>query len=240
MSNYRIRYGDTLSQLAQRFGTSVDALAKANGIKNPDLIFAGADLKVPGGSDGFDARKGGPGPVSLDGRSGTGGSSNASGHQFGVGHVDGNGAVKGAAGSPLEVAQRYLNRNAGDIKYGSDTLGRAMQDWVPNNVNCANFVSGALIASGKLPASQGSAGVIDLMGKMDRNGFQRVSLANAKPGDVVSMRTNGGQHVVIYAGMKNGKPLFIGSNNVNSDGSQRVTYTQMNYPIMAVHRPPGG
>lgn len=237
MSDYRIRYGDTLSQLAKRFGTSVDKLAQANGIKNPDLIFAGASLKISGGGgDSFDA-KGGASPVNLSGRSGTGGTGNPSGHQFGVGQVDGSGAARGASGSQLAVAQQYLNRNAGDIKYGGDALGRAMQDWVPNNVNCANFISGALIASGKLPANKGSAGVLDLMNKMDSVGYKRVSLANAQPGDIVSMRTNGGQHVVMYAGMKDGKPLFIGSNNVNSDGSQRVTYTQMQYPIMAIHRP---
>lgn len=232
MSDYRIRYGDTLSQLAQRFGTTVSALANANGIKNPDLIYAGATLKISG--DAFDSKRG-SGPVDLSGRSGVGGNRNPSGHQFGVGQTDGVGAAQGAAGSPLSVAQRYLNRNAGDIKYGNDAVGRAMQDWVPNNVNCANFVSAALIAAGELPANQGSAGVIDLMGKLDRNGYKRIPLSQAKPGDVVSMRTNGGQHVVLYAGMKDGKPLFIGSNNVNSDGSQRITYTQMNYPIMAVH-----
>lgn len=241
MSSYKIAWGDTLSHLAKRFNTSVSALAKTNNIKNPDLIYAGASLKIP---DGFDGAKGGN-KVDLTGRAGVGGSPNASagraggnpsGHEFGVGHVDGTGASRGAQGSILEMAQRYLNRNAGDIKLGSDALGRAMQDWVPNNVNCANFVSGVLIASGKLPSNQGSAGVIDLMGKLDRNGYQRVSSSNMQPGDVVSMKTNGGQHVVIYAGEKNGKPMYIGSNNVNPDRSQRVTYTQMQYPIMAVHR----
>lgn len=236
IKNHNIVWGDTLSQIAKRYGTTVDALAKANNIANPDLIYAGATLKIP---DGFDGAKGG-GKVDLTGRAGTGGSGraggNPSGHEFGVGHVDGSGAVQGGQGSILGMAQKYLNRNAGEIKYGSDALGRAMQDWVPNNVNCANFVSGVLIASGKLPASQGSAGVIDLMGKLDRNGYTRVSSSNMQPGDVVSMKTNGGQHVVIFAGMKNGKPMYIGSNNVNPDGSQRVTYTQMQYPIMAVHR----
>src|SRR5690606_19342389 len=145
----------------------------------------------------------------LSGRSGTGGAANRggnpSGHEFGVGQTDGTGAAKGAKGSQLEMAQRYLNRNASEIKLGSDPLGRAMQDWVPNNVNCANFISGALIASGKLPANKGSAGVIDLMGKMDSAGFKRVSSSNMQPGDIVSMKTNGGQHVVMYVGEKNGK-----------------------------------
>jgi predicted chitinase len=48
---YLIRRGDTLSQLAARFNTSVRALANANGIKNVNLIYAGAQLRIP---DGFD------------------------------------------------------------------------------------------------------------------------------------------------------------------------------------------
>jgi hypothetical protein len=50
------------------------------------------------------------------------------------------------------------------------------------------------------------------------------------------MKTPGGQHVVMYAGMKDGKPQFIGSNNVNPDGSQRISISSMNYPIMSVHQ----
>ncbi len=40
--SYLIRRGDNLSTLAVRFKTTVKALAKANGIKNVDLIYAGA------------------------------------------------------------------------------------------------------------------------------------------------------------------------------------------------------
>lgn len=56
MSTYRIRSGDTLSHLAARFGTTVSALARANNIANPDLIYAGASLRIPGYSarDSFD------------------------------------------------------------------------------------------------------------------------------------------------------------------------------------------
>lgn len=45
---HRIKWGDTLSQLAQKYGTSVNDLAKANNIANPDLIYAGRSLKIPG------------------------------------------------------------------------------------------------------------------------------------------------------------------------------------------------
>jgi LysM repeat protein len=50
---YSIRQGDTLGALARRFGTSVDALAKANNIKDPDVISAGAKLRIP---DKFESR----------------------------------------------------------------------------------------------------------------------------------------------------------------------------------------
>lgn len=46
--NYQIRRGDTLSALAARYGTTVSALARANNIANPNLIYAGATLRVPG------------------------------------------------------------------------------------------------------------------------------------------------------------------------------------------------
>jgi hypothetical protein len=57
MGNYQIVRGDTLSALAARFHTSVSALAKANHIANPDLIYAGASLQVPGydGRSSFDS-----------------------------------------------------------------------------------------------------------------------------------------------------------------------------------------
>lgn len=45
--NYTIQPGDTLSAIAQRLGTTVQALAQANGIANPDMIRAGATLQVP-------------------------------------------------------------------------------------------------------------------------------------------------------------------------------------------------
>lgn len=49
--DYRIQRGDTLSALAKKFNTTVEKLAQANDIADPDKIFAGASLKVP---DGFD------------------------------------------------------------------------------------------------------------------------------------------------------------------------------------------
>ncbi len=43
-----VRPGDTLSAIAQRYGTTVSALAAANGITNQNQIYAGATLQIPG------------------------------------------------------------------------------------------------------------------------------------------------------------------------------------------------
>ncbi|HEX5747476.1 MAG TPA: LysM peptidoglycan-binding domain-containing protein [Archangium sp.] len=51
MSTYRIRSGDTLSGIARRHNTTVDALARANNIENPDQIRRGQRIQIP---DGFD------------------------------------------------------------------------------------------------------------------------------------------------------------------------------------------
>jgi len=47
---YTVVSGDTLSGIAQRYGTSWQTLAAINGLANPDLIHAGDVLKVTGGN----------------------------------------------------------------------------------------------------------------------------------------------------------------------------------------------
>jgi LysM repeat protein len=48
MADYVIKKGDTLSAIAQANKTTVDALAKANQIADPNKIIAGATLRLPG------------------------------------------------------------------------------------------------------------------------------------------------------------------------------------------------
>lgn len=47
---YRVQSGDTLSGIAARFGTTVDALMTANGLSSAHLIRAGETLTIPSGS----------------------------------------------------------------------------------------------------------------------------------------------------------------------------------------------
>jgi lysozyme len=46
-ASYRVVSGDTLSELALRFGTTVSALVQANNIANPNLIYVGEVLRIP-------------------------------------------------------------------------------------------------------------------------------------------------------------------------------------------------
>jgi LysM repeat protein len=225
--NYQIKSGDTLSQIARNYGTSVSALMKANPqIKNADLIIAGKSLNIPGKKDDF--VPGSKGPVDLSG--GAQASGGAAPTTTGPG-------TRGPGGSPFDIAQSHLGKNAGSLKLEKGGVGADMEDWVPNNVNCANFVSACLEQAGQITNGQHHNAVMGLMANLDKDpNFKRVSLQDAKPGDVVSMKTPGGQHVVMFAGWKDGKPQFIGSNNVNADGSQKITISSMNYPIMAVHQ----
>ncbi|GAA5162003.1 lytic transglycosylase domain-containing protein [Ornithinimicrobium tianjinense] len=49
-TTYTVRAGDTLSGIAARHGTSVAAIAKANGISSGSYIYPGQKLRLPGGS----------------------------------------------------------------------------------------------------------------------------------------------------------------------------------------------
>ncbi len=43
---YQIKYGDTLSEIALKYGTTVDELVRLNNISNPNLIYVGEKLRI--------------------------------------------------------------------------------------------------------------------------------------------------------------------------------------------------
>ena len=47
-ASYTVRRGDTLWSIARRYDTTVEALVRLNGIRNPDLIHVGQVLRLPG------------------------------------------------------------------------------------------------------------------------------------------------------------------------------------------------
>ena len=46
-----VRWGETLSSIAWRYGTCVQALMRVNGLWNPNLIYVGQRLTIPCGAD---------------------------------------------------------------------------------------------------------------------------------------------------------------------------------------------
>jgi putative chitinase len=57
---YIVQPGDTLSAIARRYGTTVSAIANANGLYNPNHIYVGQKLYIPTGGTG------GPTPWPVD------------------------------------------------------------------------------------------------------------------------------------------------------------------------------
>jgi hypothetical protein len=144
----------------------------------------------------------------------------------------------------IELATSVLGQNAHDLKLANDTeLGAAMQDGVGDTVNCANFVSGLLTATGQIPKSEGDPSVVNLVANLRKDpNFTKVSLDDASPGDVVAFEYTKhgkkGHHVVVFEGRdENGTPKFIGSNNVNKDHTQRISHStgyNSSWDVMAV------
>src|SRR5215468_8830702 len=46
-TTYIVKPGDTLGNIAERFGVTLDALMAANGISNPNVVSAGQTLIIP-------------------------------------------------------------------------------------------------------------------------------------------------------------------------------------------------
>ena len=49
---YTVQSGNTLSGIAEEYGTTVNTLVALNGISNPNLIYVGQVLKIPATGSG--------------------------------------------------------------------------------------------------------------------------------------------------------------------------------------------
>ena len=222
--SYTVKKGDTLWDIARSHGVSLKSLIAANPqIANPDLIYPNQKINLPSGAQGA-GRTGGAG--------GTGGAQGTQGTSTPTPAGNGKGANTAA------IAKSFEGRNASELKRSG---ALPMNPNVPNNVCCANFVSAVLQKNGLLSAGEHTDAVRQLDVTLRRKGWQPVSLANAKPGDVVIMERNGVSHTEIVASNENGKVTLIGSNNRNADGSQRITYDTSNWwhnHLSAILTPP--
>jgi LysM repeat protein len=210
---YAVRPGDTLSAIGARFGVSYLAIARANGIANPNFIRAGQVLTIPGRSGSptpAPAPTPTPGPTPSPGSSG--------------------------GRNALAAAESVLGQNISSLKYNGP-LAQFLDKWPGNNVCCANFVSACLQKAGLISHSEHNDNVSGLANNLRRDPhFRSVDANHLSPGDVVCFNVPGEghmAHVEMFVGYRNGRPLYIGSNNVNPDGSQRISEGSPGYSIDA-------
>lgn len=58
-ADYEVQRGDTLREIAAEHGTTIQAIVEANDIRNPDVIYVGQRLVIPGVSSGGSSGGGG-------------------------------------------------------------------------------------------------------------------------------------------------------------------------------------
>ena len=133
-----------------------------------------------------------------------------------------------AAGDAAAIARRFVGRNASELKSSGEL---PMDPSVPSNLCCANFVSAVLQQAGLLSAAEHTNSVDRLDGILRSHGWQPVDPAQARPGDVVIIQGGGVSHTVMVESNDNGNLRLVGSNNVNADGTQRVTTGSADYAL---------
>ncbi|MBX7099093.1 MAG: peptidoglycan-binding protein [Myxococcaceae bacterium] len=143
-------------------------------------------------------------------------------------------ASSGRGSDAVKVAHGVLGHNIAQLER-SGPLARYL-DNTNSHVSCANFVSACLQKAGLISAGQHSDLVTGLAQNLGHDPqWKKVSSHGLKPGDVVCFEVPGEghmAHVELYAG----HGQFIGSNNVNPDGSQRISQGHVGYHIDAVYR----
>jgi LysM repeat protein len=153
MSDYRIKSGDTLSRIARSHHTSVSALQKANHLKDPNKIQAGAKLNIPGSKDEFESKgakgshkKHAHGHHKTEGSGKSGGKSGgaqAGGKTGGTNATQGSTptgpAPKGQVGDWIKQAQQILSANGVPAdKMNAQQIAAIIQHESSGNPNAIN------------------------------------------------------------------------------------------------------
>lgn len=216
-TTYNIQKGDTLSEIAQQFGTTVEKLAADNNINNPNLIYAGATLKVEAGSGGN-----------------TGNPSQQANLQFaGDTGITAN-SVGGGSTPWMNVARQYMGQREYangsnpfiEACHATTTLGSASDD-VPW---CSSFVNRVMEDAGYKGTDSALA---DSWAKW---GADVGSLNNARQGDIVVIHDkSGNEHVGFLVRSGNGTITLLGGNQSNQ--VKESTFNLSSYNIYAIRRP---
>ncbi len=168
-TTYVVQRGDYLSLIAQRFGVSLSALMSANGIVNPNLIFVGQVLTIPGsGSGGTPAPT--PAPTSTPGPTPTppptGGTTYvvqrgdtlwAIGLRFGV-TVNALKAVNGLVSNIIYVGQRLTIPGTGGTPAPTSTPGPTATTTPPPTTG--SFELGGQVNNFSAPDKMNYAGMV--------------------------------------------------------------------------------
>src|SRR5450759_1121870 len=64
-ARYIVRSGDSLGSIAQAYGVSISSIMQANGLTDPDFVWAGQTLIIPGASGGSGGAASGAGSSSA-------------------------------------------------------------------------------------------------------------------------------------------------------------------------------
>jgi uncharacterized protein YukE len=209
----------------------IDALLKPLGLEIEggfvELLPADAgETKAQSASD--PVKVGGNAPSYGGGGGGDGG---YGGGPAGVAPGSGRPAPAEVSGdNPAAIAESLMGVSAAELIRS----GVIPMDNVPTDVCCANFVTAVLQKAGWIDWHSNSVSSGELEAKLKEDGWREVTVAEAKPGDVVI--SNGGGHVVMVG---DGDPAYIGSNNVNPDGSQSVSAGGEGGMVKILQPPPG-
>lgn len=139
--------------------------------------------------------------------------------------------------NPAEAAAEYEGRDAEELKRSGDL---PMNPNVDSDVCCANFVTAVLQKEGYIDWHTDL--VATAYTKLQDEGWTPVDAAHAKPGAVAVINgrdgTGNNDHIEFVHSNDNGTIKLIGSNNVNPDGTQKVTIGNP-YGDVVYLNPPG-
>ena len=128
-----VNNGDTLYGIAARHGVSVAALARANDLSNPSLIYPGQRLELPGATSERESTA-----PSRGGASGSTGSAST--------------APGSAAAIPSSLSRPYDQHNIGDLFVGEDVPNTFLHYTYSNAVARAAAANRAYLATTQVPS----------------------------------------------------------------------------------------